>query len=89
VKYVFTRQAWEDYVSWQAADRQILKRINALMQDIARNGHTGIGKPEPLKGDLGGYWSRRIDGVNRLVYRLTETAGYTCEIYQCKGHYSD
>ena len=89
MNYDFSRQAWEDYLYWQAADRQILKRINALMKDIARNGHTGIGKPELLKGDLSGYWSRRIDDVNRFVYRLTENTDDTCEIYQCKGHYND
>ena len=89
MNYDFTRQAWEDYLYWQDTDRQKLKRINALMQDIARNGYTGIGKPEPLKGDMGGYWSRRIDDVHRFVYRLTGDADDTCEIYQCKGHYSD
>jgi toxin YoeB len=87
VKYIFTQQAWEDYTYWQTADRQMLKRINSLMKDIARNGYTGIGKPEPLKENLSGYWSRRIDGVHRLVYRLTGVDGTSCEIYQCKGHY--
>jgi toxin YoeB len=89
VNYDFTQQAWEDYLYWQAADRQMVKRINALIKDIARNGYTGIGKPEPLKNNLSGYWSRRIDGAHRLVYRLTMDADDTCEIYQCKGHYSD
>ena len=84
MNYVFTQQAWEEYLYWQTTDRQMLKRINALMKDIARNKHTGIGKPEPLKENLSGYWSRRINGTHRLVYRLT---GDTCEIYQCKGHY--
>ena len=88
MKYAFTQQAWEDYLYWQATDRQMLKRINALMKDIARNGYTGIGKPEPLKKDLSGYWSRRINDEHRFVYRLTGDADDICEIYQCKGHYS-
>ena len=89
MNYVFTRQAWEEYLSWQDTDGHMLKRINALMKDVARNGYTGIGKPEPLKKNLSGYWSRRIDGAHRFVYRLTGDTGDTCEIYQCKGHYSD
>ena len=89
MNYDFTQQAWEDYLYWQDTDRQKLKRINALMKDIARNGHTGIGKPEQLKGDLSGYWSRRIDDAHRFVYRLTGGVDDTCEIYQCKGHYDD
>ena len=87
MNYDFTQQAWEDYLYWQDTDRKKLKRINALMKDIARNGYTGIGKPEPLKNDLSGYWSRRIDDEHRIVYRLTGDAGDTCAIYQCKGHY--
>jgi len=89
VKYVFTQQAWDDYLYWQVNDRQMVKRINVLMKDIARNGYTGIGKPEPLKKNLSGYWSRRIDDVHRFVYCLTGDADDTCEIYQCKGHYGD
>ena len=89
MNYDFAKQAWEDYLYWQSADRQVLKRINALMKDIARNRYTGIGKPEPLKGNLSGYWSRRIDDVHRFVYRLTGDTGEACEIYQCKDHYSD
>ena len=85
-KIVFTEQAWQDYLYWQTQDKKTLRRINQLLQDISRNGYTGIGKPEPLKNDLTGYWSRRIDEVNRLVYRIT---GDTIEIIQCKGHYQD
>ena len=85
-KIVFTEQAWQDYLYWQGQDKKTLKRINQLLQDISRNGYTGMGKPEPLKHDLTGYWSRRIDEVNRLVYRIT---GDTIEIIQCKGHYQD
>ena len=66
----FSDQAWEDYVSWQSEDRKTLKRINQLLKDIDRNGNEGIGKPEPLKGNFSGYWSRRIDEKNRLVYRI-------------------
>ena len=68
----FSEKAWQDYLYWQTQDKKTLKRINQLLQDIERNGYSGIGKPEPLKGDLTGYWSRRIDDVNRIVYRLSD-----------------
>jgi len=87
MKYVFTQQAWEDYLYWQTTDRQMIKRINTLLKDISRNKYTGIGKPEPLKDNLSGYWSRRVNNTHRLVYRLTDDSGDICEIYQCKGHY--
>ncbi|MCI8613979.1 Txe/YoeB family addiction module toxin [Parablautia intestinalis] len=77
--------AWEDYLYWQKQDKKTLKRINMLLQDIDRNGYSGIGKPEPLKGNLQGYWSRRIDDVNRLVYRIIDNR---IEILQCRSHYS-
>lgn len=67
---VFTSNAWEDYLYWQTEDRKTLKRINQPINDIERNGYEGTGKPEPLRGDFSGYWSRRIDDTNRLVYRL-------------------
>lgn len=79
-------KAWDDYLYWQTQDRKTLKRINQLLQDIDRNGYSGIGKPEPLKGDLQGYWSRRIDETNRLIYRI---AGERIEILQCRSHYRD
>ena len=79
-------EAWEDYVYWQTQDRKTLKRINQLIQDISRNGYDGIGKPEPLKGDFSGWWSRRIDDVNRLVYRINNKQ---IEIAQCRTHYND
>ena len=85
-KIVFTEQAWEDYLYWQLQDKKTLKRINQLLQDISRNGYTGMGKPEALKHDLSGYWSRRIDDKNRLVYCITED---NIEIIQCKNHYND
>ena len=78
--------AWEDYVYWQTQDRKTLRRINALLKDIDRNGYSGIGKPEPLKGDLAGWWSRRIDESNRIVYRIHEGR---IEIIQCGSHYRD
>ena len=83
-KIVFTEQAWDDYLYWQGQDKKTLRRINQLLQDISR--YTGIGKPEPLKHDLTGYWSRRIDEVNRLVYRISDDV---IEVIQCKGHYKD
>ena len=83
---VWTDEAWEDYLYWQSQDKKTLKRINVLLQDIDRNGYEGIGKPEPLKNDLSGFWSRRIDEANRIVYRI---ANEQIEIVQCKGHYND
>lgn len=80
----FTARAWEEYCYWQTQDNKTLKRINILLIDIRRNSFTGIGKPEPLKGNLNGYWSRRIDDTNRLVYRIINEQ---IEIIQCKGHY--
>lgn len=85
-KLSFSEKAWQEYLYWQTQDKKTLKRINQLLQDIDRNGYNGIGKPEPLKGDLSGFWSRRIDDTNRLVYRLSDNL---IEILQCKGHYND
>ncbi|MEE0681421.1 MAG: Txe/YoeB family addiction module toxin [Candidatus Gastranaerophilaceae bacterium] len=79
-------EAWEDYLYWQTQDKKTLKRINQLLQDISRNGHNGIGKPEPLKGNQSGWWSRRIDEANRLVYRINNGQ---IEIAQCRTHYGD
>lgn len=84
MKKVWFDEAWEDYIYWQSQDKKTLKRINALLKDIERNTFTGIGKPEPLKGELSGFWSRRIDNTNRLVYRIS--CG-VLEILSCKGHY--
>ena len=83
---IFTADAWEDYLYWQSQDKRTLKRINQLIRDIERNGYEGTGKPEPLKGNLSSYWSRRIDEVNRLVYRLNDSK---IEIYSLRTHYGD
>lgn len=82
--FLFTGRTWSDYLYWQTQDKKTLKRINALLRDIARGGFDGLGKPEPLKEDLSGFWSRRIDDTNRLVYRVQ---GDTVQILSCKGHY--
>lgn len=84
---LWTDEAWEDLLSFQF-DKKTLKKINALLKDIDRGEYDGIGKPEPLKDDLSGYWSRRIDAYNRIVYRIVETAGKKhVEIIQCGTHY--
>jgi toxin YoeB len=79
-------EAWESYLHWQTQDKKILKRINKLLQDIERNGYNGIGKPEPLKHDLSGYWSVRIDESNRIIFRIEDNK---LEIWQCGAHYQD
>ena len=76
--------AWEDYLYWQKENKKNLKRINALIKDISRNPFDGIGKPEPLKGNLSGLWSRRIDGEHRLVYTVDDNGVI---ILSCRGHY--
>ena len=87
MKKLWQDDAWEEYLYWQVQDKKTLKRINALVQDIERNGASeGIGKPEPLKGDLSGYFSRRIDDANRLVYAVKDSV---LEIVACKSHYGD
>ncbi len=83
---VWHDDAWEDYLYWQVQDSKTLKRINQLLKDIDRNGYDGIGKPEPLKYDFRGFWSRRIDDNNRLVYRIENGQ---IEIAQCGSHYRD
>jgi toxin YoeB len=81
---VWSDEAWEDYLYWQGQDRKTLKRVNALLKDIERNGNGGVGKPEPLKHEYQGWWSRRIDEVNRLIYRIENGQ---LEILQCRSHY--
>ena len=86
MKKIWADEAWEDYLYWQSQDKKTLKRVNMLIKDIERDPFSGIGKPEPLKGDLSGFWSRRIDDANRVVYRVKDGA---LEIASCKGHYDD
>ena len=84
--------AWVDYVSWQTEDKKTINRINKLIQDIERNGYKGIGKPEPLKGALSGWWSVKIDDANRLVFKISggqNDSEKHLEIYSCKGHYDN
>ncbi len=78
--------AWEDYLYWQAQDKKTLRRINILLRDIERNGYKGIGKPEPLKHNLQGFWSVVIDEKNRIVFRIEDGR---LEIWQCGSHYRD
>lgn len=82
----FTDNGWKDYVFWQTEDKKTLKRINELLKDIERNGNAGMGKPEPLSGDLSGFWSRRINDKDRLVYRI---CGEEIQILACRYHYGD
>ena len=74
MKLIFSEKAWEDYLYWQKTDKKILRRINLLIQDIKRSPFEGIGNPEPLKYDLSGYWSRRIDDEHRIVYKVQNDA---------------
>lgn len=83
---IFTANGWADYVHWQTEDRKTLKKINNLIKDIERNGNEGIGKPEPLTGMLSGYWSRRINDKDRLIYKIDDTSIY---ILACRYHYND
>ena len=86
MKKLWSNEAWEEYLYWQTQDKKTLKRINKLLQDIDRNGYNSIGKPEPLRGDLSGFWSVRIDDKNRIVFRINNDA---LEIWQCGSHYRD
>lgn len=84
MKLVFSENAWEEYLYWQRTDRKVLRRINALIQEIERTPFEGVGKPEPLKHALAGYWSRRINDEHRLVYRIE---GDSVFIAQLRYHY--
>ncbi|MBP3771903.1 MAG: Txe/YoeB family addiction module toxin [Treponema sp.] len=86
MKIQFYEDAWEQFIYWQNQDKKTLKKINKLIEDINRNGNDGLGHPEPLKGDLSGFWSREIDEKNRLIYKIEDAC---IKIYQCKNHYSD
>lgn len=82
----FTPEAWGDYIYWHGQDKKTLKRINVLIEAAARDPFTGIGKPEPLVGNLSGYWSRRIDELHRLVYYADDA---DLDVIACRGHYDD
>jgi toxin YoeB len=83
----FTPDGWAEYTGWQTEDKRTLKKINQLILDILRNGNAGIGHPEPLNGELSGYWSREIDEKNRLVYKINDSG--VIIIIHCNGHYGD
>ncbi len=82
----FAADAWDEYLHWQNTDKRTLKKIHALLKDIVRNPYDGIGKPEPLKGEFSGYYSRRIDDKNRIVYTVEDDR---IRIFQCGSHYRD
>lgn len=84
MRLLWEDRAWDDYLYWQTQDKKILKRINALIKDICRSAFDGIGKPEPLKNNLSGWWSRRVDETNRIVYYKQDGVIY---IVSCRGHY--
>ena len=86
MRLLWEERAWEEYCFWQIQDKKVLKRINNLIKDVQRNTYEGIGKPEPLKGNLSGWWSRRIDEVHRIIYCEKDGA---IIISSCKGHYED
>ena len=83
---VWFDEAWDSYIYWQIQDKKTVKKINQILKQIDREPYSGIGKPEPLKHKLSGWWSRQIDDANRLVYRIKNGK---IEIAQCKGHYDD
>ncbi|TPE44150.1 Txe/YoeB family addiction module toxin [Maribrevibacterium harenarium] len=84
MKLTFSTHAWEDYLYWQATDKKVLKRVNLLIKDILREPYEGIGKPEPLKHGLSGYWSRRINDEHRMVYKCLDDS---LLIAQLRFHY--
>jgi len=84
MRILWEERAWEDYLYWQTQDKKTVKRVNNLIKDIQREPYEGIGKPEPLKENLAGWWSRRIDETNRIVYKQSEGS---IIIASCKGHY--
>lgn len=86
MKIIFTKNSWEDYISWQTEDKKMLRKINELIKDIQRTPFEGRGKPEPLKYDLAGFWSRRINREHRLVYQVVNN---TILIYSCRFHYDN
>lgn len=85
MRLLWEDRAWDDYLYWQAQDKKNLRRVNALIKDICRSPFDGIGKPEPLKHGLSGWWSRRVDEANRIVYYEQDGIIY---IVSCRGHYA-
>jgi toxin YoeB len=86
---LFTREAWADYPGWQESNRDVVDRINRLIGEIQRGPFTGLGKPEPLRGNLTGWWSRRLTVEHRLVYRIAGAGGtQRLEVMSCRFHYS-
>jgi toxin YoeB len=86
MKKLWTEKGWENYLYWQEQNKKVLRKLNSIIKDIERSPYEGIGKPEPLKHSLSGWWSRHIDDDNRIVYRIKDG---NLEISQCKGHYGD
>ena len=86
MRITFSKNAWDDYLSWQREDKKVLRKINTIIKDIQRSPYEGLGKPEPLKYDLAGFWSRRIDLEHRLVYQYREKE---ILIYSCRYHYDN
>ena len=80
MKLIFSDHAWEDYLYWQKADKKMVKRINELIRDIDRNKYEGIGKPEPLRHNLAGWWSRRIDEEHRVVYKIQDESIFLAQL---------
>ena len=88
MRLVFTPHGWEDYLHWQSSDPNTLERLNTLIRECSRTPFQGMGKPEPLKGDLKGWWSRRITGEHRLVYRVMgKNEARALEVLSCRYHY--
>ncbi len=87
MRKIWSDGAWKEYIEWQAKDKKVLKRINLLLKDIDRNGYECIGNPEPLRGNLSGYWSVRIDSKNRIVFSIDEAGNLI--ILQCGSHYKE
>ncbi|MDD3773047.1 MAG: Txe/YoeB family addiction module toxin [Weeksellaceae bacterium] len=84
MKYIFVDESWDDYLYWQKTNQKYVKKINELLKDISRQPFSGIGKPEPLKFQYTGYWSRRIDGEHRLIYKVKDDEVL---IAKCRFHY--
>jgi len=88
MRIIWYDEAWEEYISWQTRDKKTLKKINKLLTDIDRNGYQCTGKPEPLSGNLAGYWSVRVDSKNRIVFKI-DTQNNSILIVQCGTHYRE